>query len=91
MKWNELFSLRIAELVVKQLKQSTQITLHKEESFLMNHICQLIEADFDQEKKLDQEVNQMLEELEDQGHVFERRKMYPMLKNQLAKKKGIVL
>ena len=91
MKWNELFSLRIAELVLKQLKQNSQITLHEEESFLMSHICQLIESDFDQERKLDQEVNKMLEDLEDQGHVFEWHKMHPMLKNQLAKKKGIVL
>ena len=91
MKWNELFSLRISELILNQLNQNAQITLNKEESFLMGRISKLIEESFEEEKKIDQEVNQMLEDLENQGHTFERRKMYPMLKNQLAKKKGFVL
>lgn len=91
MKWNELFSLRISELILKQLSQNPQITLNKENSFLMNHVTNLIEDNFEEEKELDKEVNRMLEELEDQGHTFERRKLYAMFKKQLAKKKGFVL
>ena len=91
MKWNELFSLRISELILKQLKQNSQTSLNKEEPFIMSRICQLIEGDFERERELDQEVNKILEDLEDQGEVFERRTMYPMVKKQLAKKKGIIL
>jgi len=92
MKWNELFSVRISELITKQLKQSpNKIQLLKEEAFISQQISQWINADFQREKELNREVNKMLEDFENQGHSFERRKMYPMLKKQLAKKKGIIL
>ncbi len=91
MKWNKLFSLRISELIIKQLQEDHEIKLHQEPETIRDHICALIQDNFKKEKELDEEVYKMMEDLEQQGHSFERHKMYPELKKQLAKKKGIVL
>ena len=91
MKWDELFSLRISELVSKQLAQTDQIELQDQEESIREKIYQLIQLNFDDHKKLEEEIYQMMDDLEKQGHQFERHKMYPALKQQLAKKKGIIL
>ena len=91
MKWNDLIALRISELIVKQLVLEDQISLLKPEEDIRKQIERDIKENFDQEKNLLQEVSLMMEDLEKQGHHFEREKMFPLLKAQLAKKKGFVL
>lgn len=91
MKWNELFSLRISELVLNQLQKEKEITLHEKKESLRNRISHLITKNFEQEKELDQEVQALMDDLEKQGHSFERYKMFPILKKKLAQKKGIIL
>ena len=91
MKWNELFSLRISELVLNQLQKEREITLHEEKEPLRNRISHLITKNFKQEKELDQEVQALMDDLEKQGHSFERYKMFPILKKKLAQKKGFIL
>ena len=91
MKWDELFSLRISELVLEQMKKTKEITIHEEEETLRNRIVRLIAVNFEREKELDREVQALMDDLEKQGHPFERYKMFPLLKQKLAKKKGFVL
>ena len=91
MKWNELISLRLSELILKQLMAEKRISLKQSEESLRKRIEGIIQANFEQERKLIQEVYQMMEDLEQGGHTFERQKMFPLLKAQLAKKKGFVL
>ena len=91
MKWAELFSLRISELVLSQLKKEKEITIHKEEEVLRSRISHLIVKNFEQERELDREVQALMDDLEKQGHSFERYKMFPLLKKKLAKQKGIIL
>ncbi len=91
MKWNELFSLRISELVLKQIQGDYNIKLHQKPESIRDRIRSLIQDNFKKEKELDEEVYKMMEDLEQQGHSFERHKMYPELKRQLAKKKGFIL
>ena len=91
MKWNELFSLRISELVLNQLQKEREITLHEEKEPLRNRISLLITKNFEQEKELNQEVQALMDDLEKQGHSFERYKMFPILKKKLAQKKGFIL
>ena len=91
MKWNELFALRISELVLNQLKTDTSIILKEKEEVLRKRISLLVSSDFEREKQLDKEAQDMMDDLEKQGHQFERYKMFPLLKRQLAKKKGIIL
>ena len=91
MKWSELFSLRISELVLNQLQKEKEIIVHKEAETLRNHISHLITQNFEQETELDREVQAFMDDLEKQGHSFERYKMFPLLKKKLAKQKGIIL
>ena len=91
MKWHELFSVRISELVLHQLQKEKEIAIQDEEEGLRGRIAHLIVADFEREKALDREVQTLMDDLERQGHSFERYKMFPLLKQKLAKKKGIIL
>lgn len=91
MKWNELVGLRISELILKQLLLDERIKLRQSEESVRKRVEQKIQENFEQEKQLLQEVYQMMEDLEQKGHSFERQKMFPLLKTQLAKKKGFVL
>lgn len=91
MKWNELVSLRISELISKQLLLDDRIKLKQSEENIRKQIEQKIQENFEQERQLLQEVYQMMEDLEQKGHSFERQKMFPLLKAQLAKKKGFIL
>lgn len=91
MNKNDLVALRISELVVKTLIKDPRIQLKKEEELIRKEIEQEIQENFKQEKELIEEVYQMMEALENQGQTFDRQKIFPMLKKQIAKKKGIVL
>lgn len=91
MKWNELFSLRISELVMKQLESDSHLVFQQKPEDIRNHITSLIQENFQKEKELEEEVHKMMDDLENQGHSFERHKMYPELKRQLAKKRGFIV
>ena len=91
MDWNELRALRISEWVIKELEADQRIQLKEEIDSLRKEIEKEIKKQFQVEKDLTEEVYQMMEELESQGHQFERQKMFPILKKQLAKKKGFPL
>ena len=91
MNWNELRALRLSELVAKQLSQDQRIQLKKEEEPIRLEIEREIKNHFQKEEELIKEVYKMMEDLEKQGHQFERQKMFPILKNKLAEKKGFVL
>lgn len=91
MKWNDLFALRLSELVVKHILSDNKIKLLEKEKSLLNCVTGVIERNFQEEKKLDQEVEDMMENLEAQGHNFERYKMRPLIKSKIAKRKGFIL
>ena len=91
MSRSELAALRLSELVVKQLLKDSRIQLKKEEEAVRREIEWEIQENFNQERQLIEEVYQMMENLEKQGQSFDRQKIFPMLKSQLAKKRGIVL
>ena len=78
-------------MVLKQLKEDQRIQLQASEEQVRKDIELEIQKHFTQEEELMDEVYQMMEDLENQGHQFERQKMFPILKKQLAKKKGIIL
>lgn len=91
MQWNELTALRISELVAKQILQDHRLQVLPKEEELRLQVEKTVRDNFEQETSLTEEVYQMMEDLEKQGHSFERHKMFPILKGQLAKKKGFVL
>ena len=91
MNWNELKAIRISELAVKNLLSSSAIQLEVSKEVLRKHLEIKIKENFRIEKEIEDEVLHLMETLEEEGKKFDRQKLFPMLKAQLAKKKGVVL
>ena len=91
MDWNELRALRISEWIIKELESDKRIELKEDIDSIRKDIEREIKKHFQAEKNLIEEVYQMMDQLEAQGHQFERQKMFPILKKQLAQKKGFPL
>ena len=91
MDWNELLALRISECVIKEMDRDQRIQLKASSENLREEIEQEIKKQFQIEINLSEEVYKMMDQLEQEGHQFERQKMFPILKKQLAKKKGLPL
>jgi len=91
MDWNELRAVRISEWVIKALKTDQRIELKDTPDKIREEIELEIKRQFQEEKNLTEEVYQMMDQLEAEGHQFDRQTMFPLLKKQLIKKKGLVL
>jgi len=84
-------ALRITERVVKSLDSEQRIQLKESEKSLIKQIEQEIKKHLQAEKDWTEEVYQMMVRLEREGQQFDRQKMFPILKKQLAKQKGLIL
>ena len=92
MKWTPSFSRYLAQLILIEWEKANLVEYKAGEDEIIAYIHQLLSEDLNKEKKLEEEVNQMLDELEKtHGGQFERYKMYPILKRKMAEKKGIIL
>lgn len=92
MKVSEKQMKRMAEAILKGLKEQKVITFKEKEEIVCERALNFIKGDFIREQELDREVNRMMDDLERQNPgEFQRYKMFPMLKRRLAKEKGIVL
>lgn len=91
MKWNEMFSLRLSELVANHIRSDKGIQRIVEGKPLQDSIFGVVNKNFQEEQDLNKEVEKMMDNLENQGEVFERHKIRPLIKSRLAKKKGFVL
>lgn len=78
--------------VFRELKDTNVITFKEKEDKVHRRACELISAEYARERKLDDDVNRMMDDLERQNPgEFQRYKMFPLLKKRLAKEKGIIL
>ena len=92
MKVTEKQMKRMAEAILRGLKEQNVIQFKEKEDVVTKRACALIKADYAREHELDREVNKMMDDLERQNPgEFQRFKMFPMLKKRLAKEKGIIL
>ena len=91
MDWKHLIALRLSELVAQKVSLDKGLKPQQSEENLRKEIEREIQQHFQEEKQILQEVYQMMEHLEQQGHKFERGKMFPLLKKQIAQKKGFPL
>ena len=91
MDWKSLIALRLSELVAQKLASDPNLKLSQVEENLRKEIEREIQQHFLEEKQILEEVYKMMEDLEQQGHNFERGKMFPLLKKQIAKKRGFPL
>lgn len=83
---------RLVSKVFKSLKEQNIVTFKEKEESVYRRALQLVHAEFDKERELDEEVHRMMDQLEEQNPgSFQRYKMFPMLKKRLAKEKGVIL
>jgi hypothetical protein len=92
MKISDKLMHRMAQAILRGLKEQKIITFKEKEDVVLARAEAIIRADYQREAELDVEVNRMMDELERQNSEgFQRYKMFPMLKKRLAKEKGIIL
>ena len=83
---------RLVRNVFDRLKEKNLVTFKKPEKEVFARAIELVQNDFKREDDLVKEVYKMMDELERQNPGgFDRGKMFPLLKQRLAKQKGIVL
>jgi hypothetical protein len=92
MKITEKQISRLAKVILTKLEEQNQIVYKAPNEKVLARAMELLRADFQRERDLDEEVNRMMDDLERQNPgSFQRFKMFPLLKKKLAKEKGIVL
>lgn len=82
---------RIVHHLLKEIQSSQAISLTADEDKIKSTIISVIQQNLEDETKLDQLVEGMMDELEKQNADFQRYKMFPMLKKKLAEQRGFVL
>lgn len=92
MKLTPLQMQKMIEKIFEHWKKNNVIVFKDDEKKVMARALEAVKADYQKEADLDIEVNKMLDQLErtNQGE-FQRYKMYPILKQKLAKERKMVL
>ncbi len=92
MKLNSNQIQHLSELILSQWKKQNLVTFKSTEAQVLAKIVAVITADYQRETDLEKEVNQMLDNLErTNSGEFQRYKMFPILKQKLAKDKKVIL
>ncbi len=82
----------LARKILDHWKKQNLVTFKVDESVVLNKVMDVMKAEIQKEHDLDRDVNQMLDQLErTNGGEFQRFKMYPILKQKLAKEKKVIL
>lgn len=82
----------MCRMVFNELKAQKLITFKEPEDKVFRRAVELINEEYQKEKEIEKEAQVMVDDLErKQGGGFERHKMYVLIKNQLAKQKGVIL
>ena len=83
---------RLSEKILNQWKSQNLITFKVDEKVVLQTIVASITADFKREEQLEQDVQVLMDQMEREHEgQFQRHKMFPMLKQKLAKERKIVL
>ena len=92
MKLTPLQMQKLVEKIFEQWKKNHIITFKEDEKKVVARALEALKAEYDKESALEIEVNKMLDQLErtNPGE-FQRYKMYPILKQKLAKERKVVL
>lgn len=92
MKLTPLQIQKLAEKVLATWKAHNLVEFKADEKQVLERMIAAVREDYDREALLEKDVNKMLEDLErSHGGQFERYKMYPLLKQKLAKERKIIL
>jgi hypothetical protein len=83
---------RVAELIIDKWKKNNVLIFKGDEKAVLARATRALQEDYQKELDLDREVNKMLDDLErSKPGEFQRFKMYPLLKQKLAKEKKVIL
>ncbi|AGH94806.1 DUF507 family protein [Pseudobdellovibrio exovorus] len=83
---------RLSEKILKQWKSQQLITFKVDEKVVLQTIIDTITNDFKREEQLEQDVHALMDQMEREHEgQFQRHKMFPMLKQKLAKERKIIL
>lgn len=83
---------QLAEKILDHWKKQNLIEFKVDEKVVLARAAQIIQEDYDREAKLEKDVNAMLDQLErTNSGEFQRYKMYPILKQKLAKERKVIL
>lgn len=92
MKLTPLQMQKLVEKVLETLKAHNVITFKADEKKVLERAVLAVKEDYRREAELDIEVNKMLDQLERSNPgEFQRYKMFPLIKQKLAKEKKVVL
>lgn len=82
----------LAEKILTQWKKQNLVVFKEDEKTVLARVVELIKEDYDREAALDRDVNEMLDQLEKSNPgEFQRFKMFPILKQKLAKERKVIL
>jgi hypothetical protein len=82
----------LAEKILAQWKKQNLVVFKDDEKIVLARVIEIIKEDYDREAALDREVNEMLDQLEKSNPgEFQRFKMFPILKQKLAKDRKVIL
>lgn len=83
---------RLSEKIFNEWKSQNLMTLKVDEKVVLQTIINTITADYQREEKLEQDVHALMDQMEREHEgQFQRHKMFPMLKQKLAKERKIIL
>ena len=92
MKLSPLQMQKLVEKVFAELKKQNVITFKEDEKKVFQRAVDAVKMEYQKEVDLDKEVNKMLDQLERSNPgEFQRFKMYPLIKQKLAKEKKVIL
>lgn len=82
----------LAEKILNQWKKQNLVVFKEDEKIVLARMIEIIKEDYDREAALDKDVNAMLDQLEKSNPgEFQRFKMFPILKQKLAKERKVIL
>ena len=82
----------MAEKIFDQWKKQNLVQFKADENKVLARAIEIIQADYERETQLEKDVNAMLDQLERSNlGEFQRYKMYPILKQKLAKERKVIL
>lgn len=83
---------RLSEKILNQWKSQNLITFKVEEKVVLTTIVNAIMGELKKEEQLDSDVKALMDQMERQHEgEFQRHKMFPMLKQKLAKERKVIL
>ena len=92
MKLTPLQIQKLAEKVLQAWKSQNVSEYKVDDHVVMERAVAAIKAEYEKEAELEREVHKMLDQLEkSHSGEFERYKMFPLLKQKLAKEKKVIL